>query len=93
MDATIELGEKIRRFLRQVFGSRLTSHLEEELMVQRDDFGVRLREREVYIADLKHEIERLRSKVAEYELVLIPLKTGGLFAPKREPSKWMGRGP
>lgn len=54
-------------------------------MVQRDDFGVRLREREMYIADLKHEISRLQSKVAEYELVLIPLKTGGLLATKREP--------
>ena len=76
------IGERIRTFLRQLFGSRLTSHLEDELFRLRSDYEVRLRDRDHYISDLKSDIERLRAKVAEYELVLIPLTSGGLLGPR-----------
>lgn len=79
---TIAVGEQIRMFIRHVFGSRLTQHLEEELLRLRSDYDLRLRDREQYIADLRSDVERLRSKVAEYELILIPLTSGGLFGPK-----------
>lgn len=85
MDDKIDVGEKIRTFLRQVFGSRLTNHLEEELLRLREDYETRLRDRQMYEADLKAEIEQLKSKIAQYELVLIPLTSGGLLGPKRTP--------
>jgi len=77
------LGVRIREFVRAVFGSRLASHMEEELLRVRNDYEVRVRDKELYIVDLKDEITRLRSKLAEYELVLIPLTSGGLFGPKK----------
>lgn len=91
------IGIKIREFLRAVFGSRLTAHMEDELVRVRNDYETRIHDKEMCIVDLKDEISRLRSKVAEYELVLIPLTTGGLLGPKRtastlepivEPNSW-----
>ena len=77
------IGLQIRLFFRDLFGSRLSDHLQDELYQLRGDYEVRLRERESYIADLKAENNRLIAKVAEYELVLIPLSTGGLMGPKK----------
>lgn len=72
----VPVGMKIREFLRQVFGSRLNAHLEIELAQLRQDFEARLQERDQRCAELQSDIERLRGKVAEYELVLIPLTSG-----------------
>lgn len=81
----VAVGLRIRQFIRQVFGSRLVSHMEEEMMQMRNDYELRLRDKDLYVADLKEEITRLKGKVAEYELVLIPITSGGLFGPKRTP--------
>jgi hypothetical protein len=77
------VGEKIRLFFRQLFGSRMASHLEDELFQIRADYEVRLKERAHYIADLKEEKQVLQRKVAEYEMVLLPLTQGGILGPKR----------
>ena len=64
---------RIREFLRDLFGSRLTAHLEEELMRTRSDYETRLMERERTIADLRSDVAALTAKVDRYELVVIPL--------------------
>lgn len=92
-----DLGIKIRKFFSDLFGSKLAQRIEIELIQVRQDFESRLREKDLYAVDLKDEITRLCSKVAEYELVLIPLVSGGLLGPKKplstlepivEPNSW-----
>jgi len=83
MAGEIAVSEKIRMFFRQLLGSRMASHLEDEMVRLRGDYEVRLREREQYISDLKEEKQSLQRKVSEYELILIPLTSGNLLgAPK-----------
>lgn len=83
---TNDIGVQIRKFFSDLFGSKLAQRAEIELVQVRQDFETRLREKDLYAVDLKDEITRLRSKLAEYELVLIPLTSGGLFGPKKTPS-------
>ena|ERR1700734_415784 len=80
------VGLQIRAFLRNLFGSRLNAHLEEEIMRTRNDYETRLMERERTISDLREQLGQLSAKVDRYELVLLPLASpiGGLFAPKKE---------
>jgi|HubBroStandDraft_6_1064221.scaffolds.fasta_scaffold04118_2 hypothetical protein len=80
------VGLQIRTFLRNLFGSRLNAHLEEELMRTRNDYETRLMERERTISDLREQLGQLSAKVDRYELVLLPLASpiGGMFAPKKE---------
>jgi hypothetical protein len=79
------LGTTIRQFLRDLFGSRLNAHLEEELMRTRQDFENRLMDRERVIADQREELGQLKAKVDRYEMVLLPLSSpaGGFFAPRK----------
>jgi hypothetical protein len=79
------LATTIRQFLRDLLGSRLTSHLEDELMRLRSDYETRLLERERTISDLREQLSSLSSKVDRYELVLLPLSSpiGSLFSPKK----------
>jgi len=81
----VPLGLRLREFLRYLCGSRLSAHLELELAQLRQDFEARLRERDERAADQQAEIERLRAKVAEYELVLIPLSSGIRLGPPSSP--------
>lgn len=77
---------RIRTFLRDLFGSRLTAHMEEELLRTRLDFEARIMDRERIISDLRAEINQLNGKIDRYELVLLPLTSpaGKFFTPKRE---------
>jgi hypothetical protein len=77
---------QIRQFLRDLFGSRLNAHLEEELMRVRNDYESRLMEHERIASDLREELAQLRGKVDRYEMVLLPLASpaGGFFAPRKE---------
>jgi hypothetical protein len=79
-------GLQIRQFLRELFGSRLNAHMEDELFRLRGDYETRLQERETRIAELKEQVSQLTSKVDRYELVLLPLTSpmGQFFAPKKE---------
>jgi hypothetical protein len=65
-------GARIRQFLRELFGSRLTSRLELDLILLRQDFEVWAQENKVIVAGLREEKQMLLSKVATYEATLLP---------------------
>lgn len=69
------LAVRIRLFFRSLFGSRLVSTLEEQLMRVRADCDTRLNDKEEIIADLRTRLARLEMKLETYERVLIPLKS------------------
>lgn len=79
-----DLGLKIRQFCRDLFGSRLNAHLEEELLRTRFDYETRLLERERVIADLREQVVQLSGKIDRYELIILPLTHGGMFSTKKE---------
>jgi hypothetical protein len=65
-------GSDIRKFFRDLFGSRLVERLEEDLMRLRADFENRLQDKEVVIANLREEKQQLLAKVALYEITIMP---------------------
>ena len=69
------LGLSVRLFLRNLLGSRLSAHLEEELMRNRADYETRLQERDRTISDLREQCALLSAKIDRYELVIIPLSS------------------
>jgi hypothetical protein len=62
------LAQKIRQFVRDLFGSRLTEHLETEKFHQQTMYEARLLERDQTIAALRQELLRLQAKFDEFEL-------------------------
>jgi hypothetical protein len=60
-------GALIRQFFREIFGSRLTQHLEEEILKLRNDHDRALHDRDVQIASQREEIARLNGKIVIYE--------------------------
>lgn len=81
------LAFQIHQFIHNLFGSRVLARCEEELIRVRGDAEIRLLEKDRYLSELKEEIHQLRSKCAQYEMVLIPLVSpaGNLLSPKRPP--------
>ena len=79
-------GFVIRQFLRELFGSQLNARLEEDLLRLRADYDTRLLERDQVIAEQRERLARQDAKLAEWEMVLIPLVSpvGSLLKPKRE---------
>jgi hypothetical protein len=69
---TEPLGKRIRYFFRDIFGSRVLEHLENEKMQLREDFEKRLQDKDNVIASLREEKALLMSKVAMYEITLLP---------------------
>ena len=69
---TETLGARIRQFLRELFGSRLAERLELDLLNLRSDMERQLQGYEVLVATLREEKQQLMSKVATYELVILP---------------------
>jgi hypothetical protein len=65
-------GLSIRKFFRDLLGSRLVERLEADLATQRVDFEYRLQDKDAVIADLRMEKQQLLSKVALYELTIMP---------------------
>ena len=65
-------GARIRQFLQELFGSRYTQHLEEEITRLRNDQDRVLHDRDVQIASQREEIARLNSKIAMLEVVVMP---------------------
>lgn len=61
------LGACIRRFFTELFGSRYTEHLENEITRLRNDQDRVLHDRDVQIASQREEISRLNSKIVIYE--------------------------
>jgi hypothetical protein len=61
------LGKRIRQFFRDLFGSRITEHLEIELIQLRQDFEQRLQDQGLVIAALQEEKALLNAKIIVYE--------------------------
>jgi len=66
------LAKRFRQFFRDLLGSRITEHLEVELLRLRSDFEQRLQEKDNLIASLREEKSLLTSKIAIYETTLMP---------------------
>ena len=86
MDEQATVGIRIRQFFRDLLGSRLTDHLETELLRIRNDYESRLLDKDRIISDLRSDLVALSGKIDRYELVLLPLTSpvGDLFRPKRD---------
>lgn len=72
LEYTETFGARIRQFFQELFGSRLTAHLEEEIIRLRGDQDKALHDRDVLIATLREEKAYLSSKIAQYETVIMP---------------------
>ena len=66
------IAKSIRGFFRDLLGSRITEHLEVELLRLRSDFEQRLLDKDNTIASLKEEKHILLSKLTMYEMTLMP---------------------
>jgi hypothetical protein len=66
------MENKIRLFLRGLFGSRLVERLEEDLLRLRSDMEQRLQDKDVIIATLRAEKAELSGKIVVYENTLLP---------------------
>jgi hypothetical protein len=69
---TETFGALIRQFFRELFGSRYTQHLEEEILRLINDHDRTLHDRDVQLASQREEISRLNSKIATYDLTRAP---------------------
>ncbi len=65
-------GAVIRQFFRELLGSRLVEQLQNDLLRLRNDYDQRLHDKDVMIASLREEKALLMSKVAMYELTIMP---------------------
>ena len=65
-------GAAIRQFFRELLGSRLVEQLQNDLLRLRNDYDQRLHDKDVMIASLREEKALLMSKVAMYELTIMP---------------------
>ena len=65
-------GARIRQFFQELFGSRLTAHLEEEIMCLRQDHDRALLDRDTLISALREEKQLLQSKITAYEFAVLP---------------------
>lgn len=73
MDGKSEsIAKTIRGFFRDLLGSRITEHLEIELLRLRQDYEQRLQDKELTIASLREEKALLMSKTTMYEMTLMP---------------------
>jgi hypothetical protein len=89
----MSIALSIRTFFHELFGSQVSQILEQHILALRQDYEVRLQDKNDVIQDLREQNAVLRSKIAQYELVLIPLanptsaeKT--TFSAFNEPSSW-----
>lgn len=82
-------GESIRKFFRDLFGSKLVSRLEEDLLRLRQDFEERMRDKDVVIAELRQEKAVLWQKVTLLELSVMPRssKQGAEYVQYARPTK------
>jgi hypothetical protein len=79
-------GLEIRTFFRELFGSRVSSTLEEELLRTRQDYEARLLEYVHQAAALREQLAQQSAKIEKYEMVLLPMVYGNLLKPKEPPT-------
>lgn len=80
------IAQKIRQFLRELFGSRLIVELELSAHALTEQYEARIQERDIVIADLRDQLAQVRAKIEMYELVLIPLSNSGGNVLNRRPA-------
>jgi|SRR5271154_4080756 len=68
----VTFGFTIRQFFRELFGSRLTERLEEDLLRLRSDMEQRIQDKDNLIADLRGDRAVLLAKIATYEMTIMP---------------------
>ncbi len=68
----VELAQSLRLALRELLGSHLVETLEVSLEHLRNDMNERLQDKEKTIASLREEKQLLMSKLAIYEMTLMP---------------------
>jgi hypothetical protein len=66
------IGKRIRQFFRDLFGSRVAEHLENEKTQLRQDYERRLQDKDTVIASLREEKSLLMSKITVYEMTIMP---------------------
>ena len=88
-DYQFSLGKELRGFFRDLLGSRITDHLETELLRMRQDFEQRLMEKDVIISGLREEKQLLMSKTTMYETTLLPYasRAGAEVVAYQKPTK------
>ena len=85
-DESLSTGARIRTFLRDLFGSRVSATLELTAMQMNAAYESRLLDKDRVIADLRADLAALSSKIDRYEMVLLPLTSpaGSLFTSRRD---------
>ena len=78
------IAEKVRRFFRELFGSRLIATLELRVIEVQQECERRVADKDDLIASLRSDLAAARTKIETYEVVLLPLVSpvGNLFKPK-----------
>jgi len=67
------MGSKIRKFFRELFGSRLVESQELQLLQLRQDYEHRLLDKDQVIADLRAEKALMLGRMSIYENTIMPL--------------------
>lgn len=82
-------GKVIRRFFRELFGSRIVEHLETEMIQLRQDFEQRVQDKDRELATLKEEKALLMSKITVYEMTIMPhsSRSGAEIVAYQKPKK------
>jgi hypothetical protein len=81
------VAQKVRRFFRDLFGSRLVDALELRVLEVQQECERRVRDKDDLIFSLRSDLSALRAKMETYETILLPLASpaGNLFKPKPDP--------
>ena len=67
------MGSAIRKFFRELFGSRLIESLNIQLLQLRQDYEQRLQDKDQIIADLRAEKALMLGRMTIYENTIMPL--------------------
>ena len=68
----MSIASNIRLFFDELFASRLTERLQEDLLRLREDMEQRLSDKDKIIAALRSEKAEMQAKMTSYELTLMP---------------------
>ena len=67
------MGSEIRKFFRELFGSRLIESLQEQLLQLRQDYDHRLLDKDQIIAELRVERAIMQGRMSIYENTIMPI--------------------
>jgi hypothetical protein len=74
----------IRKFFRDLFGSRLVATLELRVLEVQQEHERRIADKDRVIEMLQHDLAAVRAKMESYETIILPIVSpvGNLFKPK-----------